>query len=200
MRTLNRQRANLVLSDYFDRRHGQEQIIGKLLTPNEVSSQERIFERDGVLRWRGGNVLGYCEIGVSLRRILDLIGTADQSTGSYKFPETQSSARLLEEFRDDDYIMWYDDSRKTFLIVLKATSNTITQLHAWLHALLLAKALFGRDFTKGDSILDAIIQSHVELRRLNTRSLYERLPAAGWDVETGALETRSGTRIKKDEA
>src|ERR1700709_848660 len=67
MRTLNRQRANLVFSTFLEDSKSihKEQSLKALPTPEEISLRERIFERDGVLRWKGSEIIGYCEIGVS---------------------------------------------------------------------------------------------------------------------------------------
>lgn len=201
MRTLNRQRANLVFSNYLDQLiefDGQTNNKGNLTfpTPEEISVQERIFERDGVLRWKGGGVLGYCQIGVDFRRILDLLGSSDKTTGSYKVPQSSVVAKLLHIFSDEDYILWPNADQETFLIVLKKSSNTKTQLHAWMHALLFAKQ-FIRILEEGEeSLIDALAQT---LRDVNVFTsafdVYGELEKAGWDIETGAIETKSGMRI-----
>src|ERR1700709_2496622 len=55
MRTLNRQRANLVFSALLEDHYtvGKEHVK-PFPTPEQISIQERVFERDGVLRWKGG--------------------------------------------------------------------------------------------------------------------------------------------------
>lgn len=200
MRTLNRQRANLVFSNYLDQLiefDGKSKSNGKLTfpTPEEISVQERIFERDGVLRWKGGKVLGYCEIGVDFRRILTLLGPADKTTGSHT---TLSSdpAKLLDIFSDEEYIMWPNATQKTVLIVLKESSNTKTQLHGWMHALLFAKQLV-RIENEEEPLMDALARTLRDVNVFtNAFDVYGQLQKAGWDIETGAMETKSGTRIK----
>jgi len=196
MRTLNRQRANLVFSTYLENSSLQEKEDSKCFpTPEQISVQERIFERDGVLRWKGGKILGHCEIGVPLRRILDLFERPHRATGSYTGPQSLNAARLLDEFQNEEYILWYDEPQKTVLIVLKASSNTKTQLYAWLHALYLAKAIdIGR---KDTPIMESVVQTRSELE-LFRESFLKGLQKVGWDIETGALETKSGTRIKDE--
>lgn len=49
MRTINRQRANIIFNKYMSSRHGSR----RMLIPEEVSQLERIFEWDGVLRCGG---------------------------------------------------------------------------------------------------------------------------------------------------
>ena len=200
MRTLNRQRANLVFSDYLDQLiefDGQTKSNGNITfpTPEQISIQEKIFERDGVLRWKGGKVLGHCEIGVDFRRILNILSPANTTTGSHS---TASSdvAKLLDIFSDESYLMWPVVSRKTVLIVLKFSSNTRTQLHAWMHALLLSKQL-GRIAEEEEPLIDALART---LRDINVFTngfdVWGELQKAGWDIETGAMETKSGTRIE----
>jgi hypothetical protein len=199
MQTLNRQRANLVFSNYLDQLiefDGKSKTNGNIAfpTPEKISIQERIFERDGVLRWKGGKVLGYCEIGVDFQRVLNLLTPADKHTGSYTTPSSDLT-RLLDIFCDEDYIMWLDASRSTFLIVLKESSNTKTQLHAWMHALLFAKQL--AKIAAEESLIDALARTLRDVNVFtNAFDVYGELQKAGWDIETGAMETRSGTRIK----
>jgi hypothetical protein len=201
MRTLNRQRANLVFSNYLDQLiefDGQAKSNGNITfpTPEEISIQERIFERDGVLRWKGGRALGYCQIGVDFRKILDLLSSSDKKTGSYKVPQPSVVTQLLDIFSEEDYIMLPDSARQTFLIVLKEPSNTKTQLHAWMHALLFAKQL-GRIEEEEESLMDALARPLRDVNVFtNAFDMYGELQKAGWDIETGAIETKSGTRIR----
>jgi hypothetical protein len=200
MRTLNRQRANLVFSNYLDQLiefDGQTKSNGNIAfpTPEQISIQEKVFERDGVLRWKGGKVLGRCEIGVDFRRILNLLSPANAKVGSYS---TASSdvAKLLDIFSDESYLMWPVVSRKRFLIVLKDSSSTRTQLHAWMHALLLSKQL--RWIAEEEEpLMDALARTLRDVNVFtNALDVWGELHKAGWDIETGAMETKSGTRIE----
>ena len=74
MRSMNRQRANIVLSHLF---HDK-----RALTPEEVSFEERIFEWDGVLRWKGSAPIAKARIGVSLRCLLTSLAPAHDVTGA----------------------------------------------------------------------------------------------------------------------
>lgn len=64
MRTISRQRANLLFSTLAER--------GRVLHPGNVSRMESIFERRGgsVFRWLSGPVLGYCDFGVPLQKLV----------------------------------------------------------------------------------------------------------------------------------
>ena len=199
MRTLNRQRANLVFSNYLDQLiefDGQAKSNGNINfpTPEEVSVQEKVFERDGVLRWKGGKVLGRCEIGVEFRKILTLFNSANKMTGSHS--TSPDGARLLEIFSNESYLMWPDTPRRTFLIVLKDSSTTKTQLLAWMHALLFSKQL-GKIAEKEEPLTDALTRTLRDVNVFtNAFDVCGELQKAGWDIETGAMETKSGTRIK----
>jgi len=96
----------------------------------------------------------------------------------------------------EDYILWYDEPRETFLIVLKSSSTTATQLHAWMHVLLLALKL--DNCPPHVSLLDTIMHTHAEMKYIVSNGFDEKLREAGWDIEVGALETKSGTRIKSE--
>jgi len=189
MNTLNRQRANIVFSSLL--------ANDKVLTPKEVSIKERVFETDGVLRWSiNDNILGYVQVGVGT------VALADQ--WSYC---KQDFATAIDSFRDELYLLAVDTSRKPVhvLIGVKRGCSSRQQLKSWLHALIIASEL---------SSVEPKPSSHQELRRRNpsdalTRTITDtlmrtsgiyadyclRLEAAGWDLDTAALETRFGPRI-----
>ena len=190
MHTLNRQRANIVLSNML--------ADGTVLTPEEVSLNERIFERDGALRWKGGKVMATAKIGVSLQTLVQSIGQSDKTTGSFR--ETSIDLEdLIDAFRPEEYILWYDSSHKVSYIVLKAEASVKSQLKAWCHALWLVQG-----FASGEMIGEKA-NDQAMLRRL-TKTLgelslrwtndIESLRAAGWDLDTGHLETAASTRIR----
>lgn len=120
MRSLNRQRANLAFSTVLGHieQQGGTYELGTLAgpTPDDVRLQERIFETDGVLRWKG-EVLGYCKIGVSLQTLLQSFGRQNAVTGS--FGDMQQFGRLLKIFGSKPYVIWYDEPKKMFLVVLE---------------------------------------------------------------------------------
>lgn len=204
MRSLNRQRANIVFSNLF--------ATGKVLTPREVSKGERIFERDGVLRWADDRILCRCRIGVPWQQVLERIATKNERTGSFQSP--MEISQLLELFSDEQYVLWYDRTQSHSLIVLKKGATSLSQLKAWAHALLLAG--ISREVILRKEIEDLLPsqerrQSLTETLGLinDLRASYsvisktfdeyaKQLKAAGWDLEIAALETMSGTRISFD--
>ncbi|PQE26248.1 DUF647 domain-containing protein [Rutstroemia sp. NJR-2017a BBW] len=207
MRTINRQRANLLMS------HALDQLLVKnrttqltVLTPEEVSLQERIFERDGVLRWRGGPALGWCRIGVPLSEILSCLAQA-MTSGAYKSSSDSGSKsvtieQLLAVYETQGYIMWYDRATKTCLVVLKSGTQSIVHLDAWMHALLFVKDIeaaekMGEEVGGDEAVLGRLQRTLAQVLGCRREAgFYGVLEEAGWDLEVGAMETRSGTRIR----
>lgn len=190
MRTLNRQRANIVFSTLFD--------TDTVLSPEEVSKRERIFERDGVLRWRGENVLGYCEIGVPLSRILRSLVPGTETTGSIREPDVRLS-QVWDLYRDEDYILWYDSPKAEAMVVLKDKASPTSQLKAWAQALSVAyvhqqQLKEGQKPLHEEDTYTVLKDTLADLSRTFESNL-QRLKAAGWDIDTAALETSSGRRI-----
>ena len=188
MRTLNRQRANIVLSHLH--RHNL------VLTPKQVSAKERIFEHDGILRDADNDCLSYCRIGIPASELLGHLGYTDRVTESTRIPANRL-LKLLDVFRDEEYVLFVDDSTKMAYILLKRTSDTSVQLKAWYHALLVAqlkKQDSKADGEHGGSAGD--IQSTLVALRKDWESVKARLKDAGWDLNTAALETRSGSRVR----
>ena len=191
MHTVNRQRANIVLSNMLD--------DGTVLTPEEVSLDERIFERDGALRWKGGEVMATAKIGVSLQTLLKSMGPSDKSTGSLH--ETSVDLEdLIDAFRLEEYILWYDSSHKVAYIVLKAEASVESQVKAWCHALWLVRGfasgqMTGEKAKDGQAMLQRLTKTLGELSLRWTNDI-KSLRAAGWDLDTGHLETAASTRIR----
>jgi hypothetical protein len=195
MRCLNRQRANIVFSNMFQH--------ATILCPSDVAQRERIFERDGALRWADDTVIGYCRIGVPLDLLLSRMGQRNKRSGSLhmhavKLPE------LMDVFADEQYILWFADNAYEALIVLKEGCTPIDQLKAWGHALLLAQVVRGQDGGHQLESDDASSgqKSLAELRETleQTRDMWEEyanvLEQEGWDLGVAALETRAGSRVQ----
>ncbi len=231
MRTLNRQRANIVFSTCLDpssfvgvdrlNKSPQKSNIKhpenhRILMPEEVSSMERIFERDGVIRWHGKKIIGRCVLGVPLKAILDTLpqSTHNSQTGSYTYSKSEALNKvnkqkvkngasiddILKVFQKERYISWFyhksspSTAPPRFLVVLKEGADTKTQLKGWFHALVCAKKL---ERSKSDVILPPLIILKETLDEVNTfwGRLVIDLEEAGWDLNVGALETRPGTRV-----
>ena len=162
--------------------------------------QERIFERDGVLRWRGSDTLGYCKIGVPLGLVLQCLSPRTEVTGSVRNPEVGLS-KLWDLYRDEEYLLWFDSSKKKALIVLKDNASPTSQLKAWAQALSVARAhrRQSRGEQKSSTAEDTLTILKNTLAGLTEayESHLRGLKLAGWDVDTAALETSSGRRVEE---
>ncbi|MCJ1434915.1 hypothetical protein MMC27_004285 [Xylographa pallens] len=178
MHTLNRQRANIVISTMLDQH--------KALTPDEVSLQERIFERDGVLRWRGTRVIGKAKIGVSLQSVVGFLGPPHNVTGSVRHPSVDLE-RLVGIFQDEDYLLWYERSCHLAMIVLKSKAPPQSQLKAWSHALLMAQLHASEDSASAnpqsmdEETLQRLQETLTEISIRWGQSLIA-LEQCGWDL------------------
>jgi hypothetical protein len=194
MRTLNRQRANIVFSALM----AEE----KVLTPEEAAKREFVFEKEGTLRWRGTEALGTCQIGLALRDMLQGIGghVAPQ-TGSFKHLSISLSS-LVDIFVDEDYILWFNAGTENAVVALKDQATTTSQLKAWSHALRVARACYEAKMRKINLDSQAIVKMLGDTQRTNSK-IFDRhlkqLEDAGWNTSTAALETRPGRRIRVEE-
>lgn len=186
MRTLNRQRANIVFA--WLHKHNQ------LLTPKQVSAKERIFELDGVLRDADDKCLGYGKIGISMSMLLERLGSTDKLTGSTSLSADQL-LHLLGVFQDEDYVLHMDRSSGMACILFKRNSDTMVQLKAWYHALLVAQQISRTGKQSGDKDPMAAMQSTLVAVRQDWETVKAKLSEAGWDLKTAALETTPGTRV-----
>jgi hypothetical protein len=193
MTSLNRQRANIVFGNLL--------LHGSILTPTEVSQRERIFERDGVLRWVDDHIVGHCTIGVPLEVLLTSMGQHHKRTGSLELDDI-NLMDLLDIFADEDYVLWYTNRDHGAMVVLKEGCTPVDQLKAWAHALLLAQTL--RDHVPRCKTKDEDASSRLGQLEAMRRTLKEAvelfakytaiLEQKGWDMNVAALETQAGVR------
>lgn len=235
MTTLNRQRANIVLSALFDSDTEidlQNRVIPHepdfdaptgltVLTPAEVSAQERIFHRVGALQWtspseRTTKYLGTAEIGISLdtffKHAWRYKDSAPTSSGA-SFKKALPMKRLTSTFEDEPYILFLfplpGGSTATWhaSILLKKGCTVTGQLKAWAHALLTAWVLSGSAYSNKETLLSqgsqyvsGVVADVLDV--LNQKARFEgflsALERAGWDVGVGALETSGGRRVSLD--
>lgn len=190
MRTFNRQRATLVYHQLC-REH--------VPTPEEISAQERIFERDGVLRAANGVVLGYCAIGVSFLKFLRATCAEQQATRSFR-SENDVLSDAFALFRDRGYILHAINASERqcqVLVIIKQGASNAELLTAWWQALSIAHD----GSMAGASKIAGTEEAQQRLRRSMSKAadLLNRhkagLTAAGWDLDANALETMPGSRI-----
>lgn len=193
LHTLNRQRANLVFSAYL--------TDGIVMSPKKVSGQERIFERDGVLRWKGQKPIGSARVGVSLQVLLKPWAGAQTVTGSFRDPDAILS-RLVEIFSDERYLLWYQHPNREACIALKDGATPRDQMKAWAHALWVAHRFDDASLATGatpDKVLGVIQDVRIEL---STRwvACMQDIKSAKWDLNNANLETTSGLRLHLDDS
>lgn len=244
MTSLNRQRANIVFSTILssdpdldldrlgsdDALHQEQEqktavpssapLQWTILTPAQVSTQERIFPRDGALTWTRTATknrtehVGTAEIGVSVSTFL---AGADRSRPTPQMP----LGTVASVFQDEFYLLSLTPSphsnpgrnRKWHAsIMLRRGCPVDAQLKAWMHALLAARVLSkvsgpkaetpGSTFGSGSGNPEKTAVSAAVTRSLaflNTDARFERYVeacvGAGWDVGIAALETGRGRRV-----
>lgn len=195
MTTLNRQRANIVFStllssdpDFPSLASNQEQQRQEqkrqqnaketqkvsILTPAQVSKQERIFNAGGALNWYTSKstgspeteteTLGSCRIGASLRQFLSHTSSSATTTmpGSNSLKTTLPLGEVTSLCYDEDYIILLhflplthttnkncpnNNNKKhaDATILLKPSSTPKSHLKGWMHALLAARLLVHSD-------------------------------------------------------
>lgn len=202
MTTLNRQRANIVFStllssdpDFPDlastleqqkqeqKRQSSAKETQKLsiLTPAQVSKQERIFNAGGALTWYASKssstgspeteTLGSCQIGASLRQFLSHSSSSTTTTtttttipGSNSLKTTLPLREITSVCNDEDYIILLhlpytinkssspnNQKHANATILLKPSSTPKSHLKAWMHALLAARLLVHSEDGQGGS-------------------------------------------------
>ncbi|KAH6722322.1 vitamin B6 photo-protection and homoeostasis-domain-containing protein [Leptodontidium sp. MPI-SDFR-AT-0119] len=207
MRTINRQRANLIFSHILEQISTAVEQVPDVKKhsksynpvpdamqwpePGAIKLQERVFERDGVLRWKG-EVLGYCKLGVDFGAIVKCFSKGNTITGSQVTENSSTISQLFEVFKHEKYIIWYDEPQKTFLVVLEDGAETCDMLSAWMFALFFAKE--GK--LANEKLLETLERTAVYIRSIDGE-VFQRLGELGWDLDTGAMETKSGVRIRR---
>jgi hypothetical protein len=229
MTSLNRQRANIVFSaisetDLLEQDPDTEMVTDvKFLRPDEAARDEKVFERDGVLRWfsflssssssspSSNEKLGWCRIGSSMQELII------PSSSSSSFMLTTSLWKLFHIFSSEQYILvphrpnhhHHLQKETTITILLKQNCTPTQQLKAWAHALLVArlaaaasskpvpskKSINIHDDGDDDEIMAILSDSLDDFSARFDNFYVEELKLAGWDLDTAALETRPGRRI-----
>ena len=191
MHTLNRQRANLVFSEYL--------ADGKVMNPKNVSRQERVFEQDGVLRWKGHSPIGSAKVGVSLQDLLKPWAGQPTVTGSFRNLDLILS-RTVEIFSDERYLLWYHYPHREACIALKDGATPRDQMKAWAHALWVAHRLENVALATSatpDKVLGVIQEVRMDLSNRWVTCMQD-IESADWDLNTCSIETTSRLRLHID--
>ncbi|KAI9733236.1 MAG: hypothetical protein M1834_003320 [Cirrosporium novae-zelandiae] len=193
MHTLNRQRANIVFSSLIE--------DDKVLAPGDTSIKEKIFEKDGVLRWKGSTVLRYCQIGVPLGSLLSSLGQVQHGTRSIREMNIDLSV-LRSIYHSEQYLLWYNARQEHAYIVLKQGVTANSQLKGWVNALMVARRISRQRHQHGAEPHKTDNQEMLQILKEELSFLSEdfdgwikRLHAVGWDTDIAALETLHGSRI-----
>ncbi|KAL2073199.1 hypothetical protein VTL71DRAFT_10523 [Oculimacula yallundae] len=215
MRTINRQRANLIFSHVLEqisqhekkKKEPPQRIAGRESFyrtapektdwpgPERVMNLEKVFERDGVLRWKGG-ILGHCKLSVGLGTLIKCFGAGITVTGSHVNVTASTFSELFDIFKYEKYVIWYDESRQTFLVVLEEGAETRDVLSAWLFALWFARE---RKMAEKEPLMEALQRTTNYIRSVEGY-IFQSLREIGWDLDVGAMETKSGVRIRRPES
>lgn len=177
MRSLNRQRATILLSNLMD---------GKQISPKDVANRERIFERDGVLRRSDGKKVGFCRIAGSMEEFARLMSQEQRTASSFTKLIVDFDA-MLDVYEQERFLTWWDNRQRMATIVLKHDASTFDQLTAWMQAFIMATRAQTTDVESLSSTLErskALLAHH-----------RETLEHSGFDLEVAALETRPGCRV-----
>lgn len=164
------------------------------MTPDEVSSQERIFDWDGSLQWKC-RPFAKAMIGVKLHSLLKTLAPAHPVTGAIR-DGNLILGRLLEIYSHQDFLVWYESPKKTAYIVLKGQASPEARLKGWTLALWAAYR-FEEDYATGASTPNLLELLEVTLRDISNHwdGYMERIITSGWDINIANLETGSGSRI-----
>ena len=191
MRTLNRQRATLVYH------HLQR---GHVPTPEEISAQERIFEKSGVLRSFDDRVLGYCRLAAPMPRLLRTIASHSASQRSSVVADSVLRD-VIYAYEKRGYILWTQarsNSTDVMVVVKKGAANTEVLISWWQALGMAAMEVRSKEkILKGDSDFQ-LLKSSAQVAADLLQTYRQELEEKGFDLNTNALETSSASRISVD--
>ncbi|KAK3490095.1 vitamin B6 photo-protection and homoeostasis-domain-containing protein [Neurospora crassa] len=203
LRTLNRQRATMVVREWLE--------TGRVLGPEEVSKRESILQLR--IGWGWGRGGGWTGFGRMASKSGEYTGTCEFGTyGDVKALAGWKGGYHSYEFETEGYFMGICHRGGNFRmrIALKeegdeeeeegkkmgSSARGNSPLEAWFDAVNHAYHF--------DSALKDGLESHYEnevpllgyTSEEQKGTVFAALAAAGWDLETNALETRSPVRVR----
>lgn len=186
MRTINRQRCNILFSALCD--------TDTVLTPSQVSEAEAIFEMDGALRWRERRRLGHCLHGATLAELLRVMAARKGGESAVKYRH-ETLARVCKHFEKRRYIIFFDTARRQGVVLLKQGADARDQLQAWAAVLLTAKMSDSSAERPTGDVLGLLCDADARARDLWTQH-GAALQGVGWDLDATMLETHAGRRVE----
>lgn len=171
MRTLNRQRATMVFREWLEN--------NVIMTPLQVSQREHILRNGrGQLTSKSGDYTGFCQFG---------------SYGDIQNWHPRGYQRYI--FDDPAYFLGIWHSGGNFYMRIALKEGVSNPLWAWFDAVNHAYHF--------DSALKDGLESHYENEGHvgyhsdhDKQTIFQALTAAGWDLETPALETSTPVRVR----
>lgn len=213
MRSLNRQRTNLLWSAY--REHTGESGVCMLVVPilkvhlsdkgpskrvlsrEEVAKREFLFGRGNALLKSGSgtaNISGYAKIGSSFGDIIPAhVGSLTEGS--------LWTTRLLELFEKENFVVWIDtqpsfgsaffSSLPQFHILLKEGHTPADHVKAWAFACDLAMLSNLNTYCQSGTTLIEKMQGVKEEFDVAYETFVKDIKHVGWDVDTSALVSGS---------
>ncbi|KAI5784704.1 vitamin B6 photo-protection and homoeostasis-domain-containing protein [Geopyxis carbonaria] len=191
LRTLNRQRTCILFSWF--------QKTGTILSPKQVACRERVLEKDGVLRW-GDTAYGSADVGM---RFATILASLERVADNEKNSALELTAELAKIFRNEKFLLWpssgWGGSRRiptNIHICLKEGATARDQVKAWSHALLVSREISsnGSQYAVSAAMMEMLRSTLCQMDECFSKLMIS-LVEGGWDLETAAIETRSGYRL-----
>ena len=185
-------------------------------TAAQIARQERIFETEGAIRWKGGPIICRAVIGDdALKGLVRSLRSANSTTSvDLKTSSRVNLQAIFRAFTEENYVLWYDTvGRKggsaTLYIILKDAITPAGQLKAWAHGLHLMKtweslaldelpeaAKYRSTDDMRALVLENIITTLTEINNV-WDEIEKGLRSQGWDVACASLETGNAVRVKE---
>ncbi|KAH9947073.1 vitamin B6 photo-protection and homoeostasis-domain-containing protein, partial [Amylocystis lapponica] len=180
MRSLNRQRANVVWMAFRSSSNAQNKngAAALVLTPEEMATREYIFFDPSALydATMPRTLLGHCHVGSAFKAVMSSLSTSQLR-------------QVLDIFSDEMYILWYSaeaPDSSVLHICLKHGHTPPDHLKGWAHAQELALASKGKPPRAFEERLDTVRATLVRVTELFAPFLAGAL-TAGWKIEEGGL-------------
>lgn len=211
LKSLNRQRANIIFSDIHKSLSELKQTANVdinsdislsrlLLTPRKVARRENILEPDGVLRDVNGKIIGYASFGG-----FEIISSSAQKSGI-------SITELINTTDTWGYIIWFqvldNNLTQVYLTLVNEDNSSSTtgsgDLRAWVHAYLIASAVSTYFSNRGIFSEKVELEDQLTLIKTTTETLStifddlqiaKALKLCGWNLSNRNIITRPVKKI-----